>query len=974
MYENIIYDSFGCLNAHKGFKIVNHNIRSLLPKINQIRLETDESGVDIYSFCETWLRPEVDSRLLEIPGYSLSRFDRVHPLGSTTIRGGGVCIYVINDVQYRVLQAHCICNPDIEIQAIEIIHEACRNMVIFNVYRPPSGQCQAAMDVLQRTLASITSAARRLDVVIVGDININMLIDSVNRKALLEICDEFNLTSNLQIATRETKTTASSLDVILTSVCHVNCTGIIHNNLSDHYPTFLIKKKIQIKRDKVSFQGRSYRNLDRAAFSDQLTYYNWGRFFATQDVDVAWNEFFKVIQTVSDDMCPIKTFQISNHKPAWYHAELIELAANRDDLFALGKKNHDENILNEARDLRNRVKAGVARSRSDYYINLIETNKANPQKFWNTVKEMLPDSNTNKISTVRLHESDDLCDPSETATIINDFFTSIGPKLDAAIPLASDPCSRRPLVRTLLFEPCISVSMVSDLLAELKPSKPSGCLSISTKLYIIALKTLVEQVTFLFNLSIKTNRVPIAWKRGVVTPIPKKGDRTLLTNIRPISITHICGKILEKLVAASINRHCEDNTIFSDKQMGFRTARSTSTAIFDLISHINIAQNRNHLTGCIFIDYAKAFDCVSHNLLIQKLTDIGIHQDNIGWFRSYFEDRVQAVKANNMLSEFKRVQCGVPQGSVLGPLMFLLFINDMPNLPLQSEIIMYADDVAIYNSGPSLDSVLNILRVDMALIHNWSNFNRLTINFSKSNYMVFGNRSKLRILDIPSSIQVGHNRLSRCHEFNYLGIKLDDELNMGASSNELLKKIHHKVYTLSILRKDLTTVCALRMYKAMILPLIDYPNFCLTPCTEKIKTKIQRLQNKALRICLRSTRMDRTTDIHARARLSTLDKRRDVNILKLVHWKVYSGSANESNNESFRVVTNSQNVSVSTRMRSAPTIRLDTPTSGKVCKSLLFYGASLWNGLTTELRNEPDPHAFKIALKRQFYSTTATNP
>lgn len=145
--------------------------------------------------------------------------------------------------------------------------------------------------------------------------------------------------------------------------------------------------------------------------------------------------------------------------------------------------------------------------------------------------------------------------------------------------------------------------------------------------------------------------------------------------------------------------------------------------------------------------------CVSHSILISKLKDTEIHQNNIDWFKNYFEDRVQAVKVNNVISEFKQDRCVVPQGSILGPQMFLLFINDMLNLPLKSKIIMYADDVAIYNSGPSLEVTLNTLCSDTCLfIINWSNYNRLTINFSKSNFMIFGNRSKLRILDIPTTI------------------------------------------------------------------------------------------------------------------------------------------------------------------------------------------------------------------------------
>lgn len=136
IYDNIVYDSLECLKQYKGFKIVNHNIRSLLPKINQIRLETDALGIEIYSFCETWLRPEIDSKLLEIPGYNLSRHDRIHRPGATATRGGGVCLYIADDIQYRVIPAHCQCNADIEIQVVEILHVSCRKHRLANARVP----------------------------------------------------------------------------------------------------------------------------------------------------------------------------------------------------------------------------------------------------------------------------------------------------------------------------------------------------------------------------------------------------------------------------------------------------------------------------------------------------------------------------------------------------------------------------------------------------------------------------------------------------------------------------------------------------------------------------------------------------------------------------------------------------------------------------------------------------------------------
>lgn len=264
--------------------------------------------------------------------------------------------------------------------------------------------------------------------------------------------------------------------------------------------------------------------------------YNWGRFYGCSDVNKAWSILFSALLDCCDKLCPVKVFNIRKDKPPWYSDDLYKLAKSRDKLFLIGHRSKDPTLLSEARHLRNTIKRDTIRFKQEYYLNLM-----NPKKFWQHMNDVLNNKTDKGISAIKHPDTEQLLNTPDSAELLNEYFTCITQKLVDNLPsppsTASNSHDDNNFTNShLRFDSYISIDKIKNTLKDFSPCKSSGCLKISSKLYLDGFEVLHEQLSFLINLSFRTGVFLTAWKKSIVTPIPKKGNRCIISNVRPISL------------------------------------------------------------------------------------------------------------------------------------------------------------------------------------------------------------------------------------------------------------------------------------------------------------------------------------------------------------------------------------------------------------------------------------------------------
>ena len=423
--------------------------------------------------------------------------------------------------------------------------------------------------------------------------------------------------------------------------------------------------------------------------------------------------FFSRLVTCIDKLAPIRKFKFKRDRPIWFTDEFMELIKDKDTLMSRAVKTKDLVDRVIARNARNRSNILIRDAKSTYIRKQFENLKHSSKKFWHNVKEVLPDSSTSGTFKI-LDEKGMAFTEDNVSTYINHYFVNIGEKLNK--DLNPTPCS---------FDNKLGCSgtgfsfrriQVDELRNEIK-NKSSGIDNVASKVLKDAFTILEEQFLYILNKSIDLHIFPVDWKKATVIPLPKINNPKLVSDFRPISLLPLPGKIIEKLLHSQLINHLENNKLLNSQQNGFRKLHNTSDTVFKLCYDLSNGMNKKLHTAAVLVDFAKAFDSINHVKLVNKLKMFSLETKAVLWIKDYLSNRMQRVMVNGDCSNWDTIKYGVPQGSILGPPLFIMFTNDLVNCIRNSNVLLYADDTVIYRNDFCFDRNYRNIQGDLNRLH-----------------------------------------------------------------------------------------------------------------------------------------------------------------------------------------------------------------------------------------------------------------
>ena len=742
-------------NPPKNNFCLGLNIRSLRKHFDELLVELSEYKhlPHLILLTETWLTENDDLSNFNIAGYQ--PFES-KPRTNGQLRGG-VGIYVSNQLSMHPIHFE----TNLECLIMKILFNENDTKIICILYRPDSVKINFFLDEFEKLLAFLHE--QKHDIILFGDFNIDTLVESCDLWKYKNVLNSYSLSIRNFLPTRVTATSATCLDHAITFF-PVN-TKTIKMTISDHYA---VEMELDFcsainKTDENIFKTRCLQNIKGPKALNFL--FLLDQKLRSIDETVEVNEhalrITQAIQSCVDRFAPEKVRKFK--QGTWITCKIKNQIRRRNKFFQRMICNPTEENKEEYRKIRNEVTHSIRCAKRDYNYEKLGKNP--------TMK---------KLYQVLKSEKHTYQPPLKTpnAETFNQYFSKIGEKLAKNLD-KTEPRKFERLQSTMVLA-TTNEQEIKKILENLKPKRSTGHDEISNEILKCCSPIIEKYLTTLFNKCIEARVFPETMKIAKVIPFFKNGDKNQPENYRPISLLTAMSKIFEKLLLKRMTKFVTKHKILSSSQFGFRKNYNCTNAITEITEFIRQEIDKQNRGYVCFIDLKKAFDTIDHELLLVKLELYGFRGPIFELIQNYLQNRNQYVYHQGKNSSLTTVTTGVPQGSILGPFLFLLYINDLPDCITKSRVALFADDTSLYNFGPKArDEICN----DVKIARCWFTDNKLTINTDKCESLGFGIREPF-----PSqAFGVEIRSQSHC---KYLGVYLDPKLTFKRHVEHVTKKLN----------------------------------------------------------------------------------------------------------------------------------------------------------------------------------------